>query len=851
MTTSRRVTCGIVSGVSLFLLSVMAPTSAEAQVSEDFDAAGADWSATIFSDLHGGVWSRQSLGSSIGAPNTSPPLPINEGGDKEGRRTDDPASSYALMPNIPANQVQDGTVDGYIALALPDPATGSRAVGFTLRTGTLGGVNGYMAYLTNLPNSTNAMLRIVRIRNDIIGGAGDVLAESIPIAINSTAENFRLRFEVDGCSLSASVWRVSESGGTIVENVVDLSFALGVQDTLRAVDTELVVGVAGVHAFCRGANSILFDDITVTPTTQPNFVRGDVDNNGVTNVTDFIAIINYYINGDPIPAPLDRADTNDNEFINLTDAVMLASFLNCGSPLTLPAPTTPGIDTTVTCGDFGEVQPAYVIRFDPGSITNNEVEVLVSIDTPEPISVVDFILQFSPSLTPQGTTFQPASTLPAEIGVFELVDGNIFYLGVRRDGCAAELLPAGNNQFLGSLVFDQDGSIPACPSSLPIAWVPDAGVGGVVRRALVATTAFDDKHPDVAFGSCSVDILRGDTDANNTLNASDFILVLNHLFTGGPPPVDCNGQINFDSADANDNEYLTVADPILVAESLFCGGPLLPPPGTCGPDPDDDRKGFDSVDPNYEIRAVAEVSLFKVTVALQAKFPAGAKAVTVALEFDPAVLTPQSSPNPVYCSAIDEDELIGGSGFVDGNRVIVTVVRACDELPDPDPNTGFLTLGEVHFTHSGLSCSGVVLDLVPEHTHSLWGVTYRSTIVDLAFADHHPGMGAVTCREAMRPFIRGDANADGDVDISDPIFNLDFQFGGGQAFCLDAHDSNDDGSIDISDPIYSLAAQFTGGPSIPAPGPAPTCGDDPTPDDPCRVLTCETYPKPGSSFTCP
>jgi len=83
-------------------------------------------------------------------------------------------------------------------------------------------------------------------------------------------------------------------------------------------------------------------------------------------------------------------------------------------------------------------------------------------------------------------------------------------------------------------------------------------------------------------------------------------------------------------------------------------------------------------------------------------------------------------------------------------------------------------------------------------------------------------------------FTRGDANADGFVDLSDPIAVLDYLFRGGSApICMDAADANDDGLIDISDPTMALAAIFRGTESLP--GPYPVAGFDPTTEDP---FTC-------------
>ena len=77
-------------------------------------------------------------------------------------------------------------------------------------------------------------------------------------------------------------------------------------------------------------------------------------------------------------------------------------------------------------------------------------------------------------------------------------------------------------------------------------------------------------------------------------------------------------------------------------------------------------------------------------------------------------------------------------------------------------------------------------------------------------------------------FIRGDANGDGVVDISDPTTILNHLFEG-QCSCTNgACDSNDDGNVDITDAIYLLTFLFSGGP--PPPPPFPLAGKDPTPN---------------------
>jgi hypothetical protein len=87
-------------------------------------------------------------------------------------------------------------------------------------------------------------------------------------------------------------------------------------------------------------------------------------------------------------------------------------------------------------------------------------------------------------------------------------------------------------------------------------------------------------------------------------------------------------------------------------------------------------------------------------------------------------------------------------------------------------------------------------------------------------------------------FHRGDANADGTVDISDAVTTLKVLFlGQGEIPCEDTADANDDGALDVSDAIAVLTRLFLGGNELPPPGPG-ACGADPTAD----ALGCGRYP---------
>ncbi|MDO8508743.1 MAG: dockerin type I repeat-containing protein [Nanoarchaeota archaeon] len=85
-------------------------------------------------------------------------------------------------------------------------------------------------------------------------------------------------------------------------------------------------------------------------------------------------------------------------------------------------------------------------------------------------------------------------------------------------------------------------------------------------------------------------------------------------------------------------------------------------------------------------------------------------------------------------------------------------------------------------------------------------------------------------------FIRGDANSDGVLDISDGIFIDNYLYrGGANPSCFRAADANDDGIINTTDSVYLNNYLFSGGPAPKQP--YSTCGADTTSDE----LSCNSY----------
>ena len=94
------------------------------------------------------------------------------------------------------------------------------------------------------------------------------------------------------------------------------------------------------------------------------------------------------------------------------------------------------------------------------------------------------------------------------------------------------------------------------------------------------------------------------------------------------------------------------------------------------------------------------------------------------------------------------------------------------------------------------------------------------------------------CQVAKGPtFVRGDANSDGSINLTDGVIPLLYLFSGGAPpACLDSTDTNDTGDIEITDAIIIFGWLFTGGAAPAEPSPLSPgysraeCAMDPTED---------------------
>jgi len=89
-------------------------------------------------------------------------------------------------------------------------------------------------------------------------------------------------------------------------------------------------------------------------------------------------------------------------------------------------------------------------------------------------------------------------------------------------------------------------------------------------------------------------------------------------------------------------------------------------------------------------------------------------------------------------------------------------------------------------------------------------------------------------------FLRGDVNADQEVDLVDVIATIWMLLGGSTVPCQAAADLDGSGTHDLTDPVLLLEHLFKAGPP-PAP-PYPDCGPAPgdAPSLPCKKTACPT-----------
>ncbi len=338
--------------------------------------------------------------------------------------------------------------------------------------------------------------------------------------------------------------------------------------------------------------------------------------------------------------------------------------------------------------------------------------------------------------------------------------------------------------------------------------------------------------------------LRGDCNSDGLVDVADANWMTAIGILDGPFP-QCHT-----ACDANDDGSANIADGVYVLEYLFEDGPAPRPPFPfCGPDPTADLIDSYALLPcrSHDCGAPQPIPDPDVVVRIPDAYGGAGGRVRV-----PVMLDTARAVSGWSFSVCHDPSALNVVGVVLGEDAASAGMGG-----SPD----FFSFHR----YGGAWDTAVVIDVFagyymePGDDYELAIAEYEvlgepGAVTELTFCDH-PGMasGATTVsywgtRSALpvqqagsitvsRRFTRGDANADGSMNIADAIFVLSYLFADGPAPpCLEAAETNDDNLMDLADGVYVLQHLFVSAP--PPPTPFPECGVDAT----NGALPCRRFP---------
>ena len=105
-------------------------------------------------------------------------------------------------------------------------------------------------------------------------------------------------------------------------------------------------------------DNISTDEVQITVTGKPTFLRADSNDDGTVDLSDAINTLGVLFRGQGRMRCEDAADANDDGEVDISDAVFTLGFLFLGNPPEIPAPSPErGIDPTpdaLDCASYGK-----------------------------------------------------------------------------------------------------------------------------------------------------------------------------------------------------------------------------------------------------------------------------------------------------------------------------------------------------------------------------------------------------------------------------------------------------------------------------------------------------------------
>ncbi|MBN1422438.1 MAG: hypothetical protein JXP34_26920 [Planctomycetes bacterium] len=353
----------------------------------------------------------------------------------------------------------------------------------------------------------------------------------------------------------------------------------------------------------------------------------------------------------------------------------------------------------------------------------------------------------------------------------------------------------------------------------------------------------------LVLGQAGPVFVRGDANMDGTISLSD-IAFLRTALAGEAEIPGC-----LDACDANDDGSVSPADALAILLVLFGDASPLPPPGLLGgADPTldsltcaDGRIRWGAYEPS-NIVWVGSIEAgrgepFALPVLATTTFDI--EAAQIVLSYDPTLLEIQGADaegTVLEALGLGDLEVALVANRPDRGYVAIAIPAAerlgTLVIPPFDARPIVRLLGRVREGAAGTiailpgDCLGPYC-LRNEFTYrgrAVYVTIYPRTVAGrISIRGDNPG---------TLDFLRGDANADEQIDVGDGIFLANYLYAGGPTpLCADSADANDDGQLDAADPIAILMFVFgQGGPLAEA---CFTCAADVTEDG---LPTCLDHP---------